>query len=210
MANVGLLVPLVAKPEKSSAVADFLNTGYSLVPEEPLTLQWFAVSYESSSPPTYAIFDTFAADEGRDAHLNGKIAAALMQNAPELLGVGPQIGKVNVLASVVRPVKDGGKTAGVGCGLRVLIQAKPEKAGAVRDFLKNAVPLVEEEPETPYWYAIEFPGTNTFAIVDFFPDDNGRTAHVQGKVAAALFGSVDELLTGTPEIIKTQVLAARV
>ncbi|KAF5334156.1 hypothetical protein D9758_014819 [Tetrapyrgos nigripes] len=210
MANVGLLVPLVAKPEKKAAVADFLHTGFSLVPEEPLTLHWFAVSYEGSEPPTYAIFDTFAAEEGRSAHLNGKIAAALMQNASELLGVGPQIGQVDVLASVVRPIKDGGKTAGVGVGLRVLIQAKPEKASVVRDFLKSAVPLVEEEPETPYWYAIEYPGTNTFGIVDFFPDDKGRSAHVAGKVAAALFGSADEMLTGAPEIVKFDVLAAKV
>jgi hypothetical protein len=150
-----------------------------------------------------------------------------MQNAPELLGVGPQIGQVDVLASVVRPIKDGGKTAGVGVGLRVIFQAKPDKASVVRDFLKvsgqlvwkafsdyyclqSAVPLVEDEPETPYWYAIEYPGTNTFGIVDFFPDDKGRTAHVEGKVAAALFGSVDEMLTGTPEIIKFDVLAAKV
>jgi hypothetical protein len=76
--------------------------------------------------------------------------------------------------------------------------------------LKGAVPLVEAEPDTLYWYAVEFPGTNKFGIVDFFPDESGRGAHVAGKVAEALFGSAEELLTGAPDLIKLEVLAAKV
>ncbi|EEB86745.1 hypothetical protein MPER_16182, partial [Moniliophthora perniciosa FA553] len=125
-----------SKTAQTSALEDFLNTGYELVQSEPKTLQWFAVSYDSSNPPTYAIFDTFAADDGRSDHLGGPIAAALMKSADQLLSTPPEIGKVDVLASVVRPVKSGGKTAGVTVGLRVLIKAKAEKASAVRDFLK--------------------------------------------------------------------------
>jgi quinol monooxygenase YgiN len=214
MASVGLLVPLVAKESQTKAVVDFLHTGYTIVPSEPLTREWFAVSYEGSNPPTYAIFDTFAADEGRQAHLTGKIAQALMESAEKLLAVGPEpaivSGHVNVLASVVRPVGGGGDTAGVSKGLRVLFEAKQDKVDAVREFLKGSVPLVKAEPETPYWYAIEFPGTNKFGIVDFFPGEEGRGAHVSGKVAAALFGSADELLTATPDLVKLEVLAAKV
>ncbi|KAE9396328.1 hypothetical protein BT96DRAFT_1021409 [Gymnopus androsaceus JB14] len=157
----------------------------------------------------YAIFDTFAGEEGRQAHLTGEIAKALMENAPDLLGVSPQIGKLDILVSVVRPIRGAGNTAGV-TKLRLLIQAKPEKVDAVRDFLKNAVPLVEAEPVTPYWYAVEFPGTNTFGIVDFFPDDAGRNAHVAGTVAAALFGSAEELLIGAPDLVKLDIIAAKV
>ncbi|KAK7030482.1 hypothetical protein VNI00_014070 [Paramarasmius palmivorus] len=207
--TVGLLVPLVSKTTHTSAVEDFLNTGYDLVKSEPKTLQWFAVSYDSSSPPTYAIFDTFGAEDGRSAHLNGPIAAALMKNADELLNAGPEIMNADILASVVRPVRNGGKNAGVTVGLRVLINAKPEKVDDVKAFL-NAVPLVEDEPDTVYWYAIEFPGTNTFGIVDFFPHNNGRAAHIAGKVAEALFGAADKLLTGAPEIVHLNVLAAKV
>ncbi|KAE9402104.1 hypothetical protein BT96DRAFT_1088430 [Gymnopus androsaceus JB14] len=137
--------------------------------------------------PIYAIFDTFAGEEGRQAHLTGEIAK-----------------------SVVRPIRGAGNTAGVTKGLRLLIQAKPEKVDAVRDFLKNAVPLIEAEPATPYWYAVEFPGTNMFGIVDFFPDDAGRNAHVAGTVAAALFGSAEELLIGAPDLVKLDIIAAKI
>ncbi|KAF5384597.1 hypothetical protein D9757_007454 [Collybiopsis confluens] len=207
-ATVGLLVPLVAKESKTQAVVDFLQVGYSLVPSEPLTREWFAVAYEESKPPTYAIFDTFAAEEGRHIHLTGQIAQALMDNAKDLLAEDPDIGKLNVLASVVRPIA--GNNAGVTKGLRVLFEAKPDKVDAVREFLKSAVPLVEAEPETAYWYAVEFPGTHKFGIVDFFPTDSGRGAHVHGKVAAALFGSAAELLTGDPDLVKLDVLAGKV
>ncbi|KAJ4485202.1 hypothetical protein J3R30DRAFT_3654770 [Lentinula aciculospora] len=208
--SVGLLVPLVAKPSQINAVTDFLLAGYNLLPSEPLTRQWFAVKYEDSNPPTYAIFDTFAAEEGRQAHLTGQIAKALMDNASELLDVSPEIGQLNVLVSLIRPISGGGSTAGVTKGLRVLFTAKPDKVDAVRDFLKSAIPLVEAEPQTTYWYAVEFPGTNTFGVIDFFPDDTGRGAHVAGKVAAALFGSAEELLTGAPDLIKLDVIAAKI
>ncbi|KAJ3751018.1 hypothetical protein DFH05DRAFT_1469563 [Lentinula detonsa] len=210
MSSVGLFVPLVAKPSQTEAINDFLNAGYTLVPSEPLTREWFAVKYEDSNPPTYALFDTFAAEEGRQAHLTGQIAKALMDNASVLLDVSPEIGHVNVLVSSVKPIKEGGPTAGVTKGLRVLFTAKSDKVDVVRDFLKSAIPLVEAEPETTYWYALEFPGTNTFGVVDFFPDDTGRGAHVAGKVAAALFGSAEELLTGAPELVKLDVIAAKV
>ncbi|KAJ3932341.1 MAG: hypothetical protein NXY57DRAFT_1003456 [Lentinula lateritia] len=212
MTSVGLLVPLIAKPSQTEAITDFLHTGYTLVPSEPLTREWFAVKYEDSNPPTYAIFDTFAAEEGRQAHLTGQIAKALMDNASSLLDVSPEIAQLDVLVGLVRPNKGSGEgtTAGVTKGLRVLFTAKPDKVDAVRDFLKSAIPLVEAEPGTTYWYAVEFPGTNTFGVVDFFPDDAGRGAHVAGKVAAALFGSADELLTGAPDLVKLDVIAAKV
>lgn len=68
------------------------------------------------------------------------------------------------------------------------------------------MPLVEAEPKTPVWYAIEFPGTNTFGIVDFFTDAEGLELHLKGNVASALFASVDELLEGAPDVVKTEVL----
>lgn len=69
--------------------------------------------------------------------------------------------------------------------------------------------MVDQEPETPVWYAIHFPGTNKFGIIDFFADEGGRNAHLGGQVAAALFSSVDELLTGAPDVVKVDVLAVK-
>ena len=96
MVNKGLFVKLVAKPGKEADVEAFLHSGLTLVNEEPLTVTWYAIKFDEH---TFGIFDTFAADEGRDAHLNGKVAAALMANAAELLLEGPSIEKIDVLTS---------------------------------------------------------------------------------------------------------------
>lgn len=80
--NKGLLVIMKAKEGKTSEVEDFLLAGKKLVNDEPKTVSWYAIKINSD---TYAIFDTFAEDAGRDAHLNGKVAAALMENAPVIL-----------------------------------------------------------------------------------------------------------------------------
>ena len=96
MVSKGLFVKLIAKPGKEAAVEEFLNSGLALVNEEPLTVTWYAVKFSEN---TFGIFDTFAGDEGRDAHLNGKVAAALMANAAELLLEGPSIEKIDILAS---------------------------------------------------------------------------------------------------------------
>lgn len=60
------------------------------------------------------------------------------------------------------------------------------------------------------WYAVKFPNTDTFGIVDFFQSEEGRNAHLGGEVAKALFASVDELLTAAPDVTKVEVLAAKV
>jgi quinol monooxygenase YgiN len=96
MVSVGLWVLLKAKPGKESDVAAFLESGAAIVEDEPATTAWFAVRLDDS---TFAIFDVFPDDAGRDAHLSGAVAAALMQQAPELLAEDPSIQKVDVLAS---------------------------------------------------------------------------------------------------------------
>ncbi len=96
MVKRALAVKLVAKPGKEADVEAFLNGGLALVNDEPLTVTWYAVKFNDS---TFGIFDTFDADKGRDAHLNGKVAEALMANAAELLAEPPEIHKVDVLAA---------------------------------------------------------------------------------------------------------------
>jgi quinol monooxygenase YgiN len=92
----GLWVPLHAKPGKEAAVESFLKSGLALVQQEPATTAWFALKL---GPSMYGIFDVFPDDAGRDAHLTGAVAKALMANAPELLAEPPQIQKLEVLAS---------------------------------------------------------------------------------------------------------------
>ena len=91
-----LWVVLKAKPGKEKDVADFLKGGLAIVQEEPGTASWYAIRI---GPSAFGIFDTFADDAGREAHLSGKVAAALMAKAPDLLSEPPKIEKIDVLAA---------------------------------------------------------------------------------------------------------------
>ena len=84
MVTVGLHVPLEAKPGKEAEVEAFLKSGQALVENEPATIAWFAVRV---GPTSFAIVDFFPDDDGRQAHLNGKVAEALMAMAPDLFAV---------------------------------------------------------------------------------------------------------------------------
>jgi quinol monooxygenase YgiN len=96
MVKVALLVRLEAKPGREKEVADFLRGGLALVGEEPDTITWYGIQL---GPSTFGIFDTFPGEEGRKAHLAGKVAAALMANAPHLLANDPVIEFVDILAA---------------------------------------------------------------------------------------------------------------
>ena len=96
MVNVGLFVRLEAKPGKEAEVEQFLKSGLDIVLEEPATVAWFAIRLGTS---TFGIFDAFPDEAGRQAHLSGHVAAALMAKASELLSQPPVIEKVDVLAS---------------------------------------------------------------------------------------------------------------
>ena len=95
-ARVALFVRLEAKPGKEAEVEKFLRSGLALVEQEPATTAWFGLRL---GPATFGIFDAFPNDAGRQAHLSGQVAAALMAKAPELLSQPPKIEKVDVLAA---------------------------------------------------------------------------------------------------------------
>jgi quinol monooxygenase YgiN len=90
----------------------------------------------------------------------------------------------------------------------IRLEAKAGQERAVADFLRNALPLVEREPGTTTWYAIQM-GPSTFGIFDTFPDERGREAHLAGQVASALMAKAGELLATAPTIQKIDVLAAK-
>ena len=96
MVNVGLFVPLEAKAGREEEVEKFLKDGLALVNQEPATTAWFAIRM---GPTTFGIFDVFPDELGRQAHLSGKVAAALMAKAPELFAKPPDIRKLDVIAS---------------------------------------------------------------------------------------------------------------
>jgi quinol monooxygenase YgiN len=94
--KLALFARLEAKPGKEKDVADFLRQGLALANEESTTLMWFALRL---GPTTFAIFDTFADEAGRQRHLGGPIAQALMAQAPTLLAAPPQIEPLEVLGA---------------------------------------------------------------------------------------------------------------
>ncbi len=96
MVKVALFVRLEAKAGKESEVESFLLSGLPLVMEEPATTAWFGIRL---GPTTFGIFDAFRDDAGRNAHLSGKVAAALAAKAGELFAEPPSIEKVDVLAA---------------------------------------------------------------------------------------------------------------
>src|SRR6266446_7328938 len=96
MVTVGLLVTLQARPGKEDELAAFLASALPLAQAEPETRAWFAIKIDAS---TYGIVDFFPDAHGRQAHLDGPIAAALMQQADELLASPPDIKPVDVLAA---------------------------------------------------------------------------------------------------------------
>lgn len=93
--NVGLLVRIEALPGREAEVQQFLEAGLQIVQAEPGTITWYAIRL---GPTTFGIFDTFADDAGRQAHLNGQVAAALMENVGKLFSA-PTIEQVDVLAA---------------------------------------------------------------------------------------------------------------
>jgi quinol monooxygenase YgiN len=85
-----------AKPDRAEDVASLLIGAQPLAVAESGTVAWYAAR---TSPTTFWIFDTFATEDARQAHINGEIAAALMANADELLASPPEILAADVLAS---------------------------------------------------------------------------------------------------------------
>lgn len=96
MVTVGLLVTLEAKAGKEAEVEAFLTGALPIVEGEPETVAWFAIKM---GPSTYGIFDVFPGEAGRQAHLDGQVAAALMARADELFASPPNIEQLDVLAS---------------------------------------------------------------------------------------------------------------
>jgi quinol monooxygenase YgiN len=95
MTTKALFVRLEARAGKENEVAKFLRDAQGLVAQEPATTAWFGIRL---GPTTFAIFDAFSNNAGRDAHLSGKVAKALIEKAPEPLAEPPKIEKADVLA----------------------------------------------------------------------------------------------------------------
>src|SRR5215467_15320922 len=98
MLSLGLFVRLEAKPGHEEDVASFLMQGLQLANQEKTTPLWFALRL---GPTTFGVFDAFHDESGRQNHLNGPIAQALMAQAPTMLSAPPVIERIDVLGAKV-------------------------------------------------------------------------------------------------------------
>lgn len=94
-------------------------------------------------------------------------------------------------------------------GLLVRLESKPGKEIEIENFLKDGLALVNEEHDTPVWFAIRM-GKSTFGIFDAFTNEAGRNTHLAGKVAAALFAKAPELFSQPPVVEQIEILAAKI
>ena len=113
MVKKALLVRLEAKPGKEKDVESFLVSGLPIVQDEPDTIAWFGLRL---GPSTFGIFDAFPDESGRQAHLSGRVAAALSAKASELFAEPPHIESVDVLAAKLPEHQGAQQGAMVGSG----------------------------------------------------------------------------------------------
>jgi quinol monooxygenase YgiN len=202
MVAKGLLVRLESRDETRNELEAFLISALPMAREEAGAIAWFAVHFGGTE---YGIFDVFADETGRQAHLDGPIAKALMTQGSALLSKPPQIHRLDVLACKLP------HTAPARADTKALLLTFEPKSGhedRVHNFLREAQPWVEEEPGTTAWFSIRLED-GKFGIFDTFPDHAGRLRHLTGRVARELAAHALSLLGGIPDPELLDVLAEK-
>lgn len=189
---------LLVLSANSSELGPFLAGAVDTVSAtEPGTVDWVAVD-DSTSPESYAIFDIFASEAARQAHFDGKVAAALTERADELLSPERAAGTLGLASHFEVLSEVPARDAQPRLFTRIDLRAAAGQADALAVFLGNAASVVaENEPGTLRWFALRSESEpDRFAIVDWFADESGRSAHFGGPVAAALRENADLLVEG--------------
>jgi quinol monooxygenase YgiN len=203
MVSKGLLVRVEARAGKDAEVEGFLRGALEPVRQEPATTAWFAIQFGGSE---YGIFDVFPDEAGRDAHLNGTVAKMLMGEVGVLFEKPPLIQRLDVLAFKFPAVPS---INSVTKGVLLLLKAKDGKSADLAKFLRDAQPLVEAEPKTTAWFALQLDDGN-YGIFDVFEDNTGRLAHMSGAVPRELTKHGISLLGAFPKPSMLDVLADRI
>ncbi|KAI0058825.1 hypothetical protein BV25DRAFT_1829578 [Artomyces pyxidatus] len=185
---------LSPKTDQQDATTAFLHAGKALVVAEPDTLQWFGYKIVPDGP--WCIFDTFAHEEGRTAHVRGEVAKALFAHADTLLSAAPEIAQLDVIAH-----KTAGEHAGLTVGVRVIIKAKEDEmsVAGLRALLAHRGSEVAHEEFTPYWYAFQKDAT-TFGLLGVFYNAEGRNAHVAHTETQTMMTKMSDFTEGGPEV----------
>ena len=202
MVNLGLLVRLEVKSGKDAEVEQFLKSALPLVRQEAGTTAWFAIRFGRSE---YGIFDVFKDEAGREAHLTGPVAKALMEQADVLFAEPPKIQKLDVLADKLPATATAQPDTKA---LLLTFEAKSGNEQEVEQFLRGAQTLVQDEPDTTAWFAIRL-DNGEYGIFDVFPDHIGRFKHLTGHVPRELAKHALSLLGSIPDPELPGVLAEK-
>jgi quinol monooxygenase YgiN len=202
MVTRGLLVRLEVKPGNDAVAEDVLRSALPMVRVEAATTAWFAIRFGRSE---YGIFDVFPDDVGREAHLAGPVAHALVDAGDTVWARAPRIQKLDVLADKLPAISSG---ESVTKALLLTFKAKSGHESQVEQFLRDAQPLVEQEPKTVAWFAVRLDDGH-FGVFDVFPDNGGRFAHLTGHVPRELAKHALSLLGSVPDIEMLDVVEAK-
>ncbi|MFM0126351.1 putative quinol monooxygenase [Paraburkholderia sediminicola] len=179
-----------------------LRSALAMGRTEAATTAWFAIRFGRWE---YGIFDVFADDAGREAHLAGPVTQALLDAGGSVFAGAPLIQEFDVLADKL-PATSSGEA--VTKALLLTFKAKAGHESQVAQFLRDAQALVEQEPKTVAWFAIRLDDGH-FGIFDVFPDNGGRFAHLTGHVLRELAKHSLSLLGSVPDIGMLDVVDAK-
>jgi len=191
-------IEMPAAPGQADAFAEFLADAAPLVKQsEPGTALWFALKAQDTPQERLAIFDVFVDASARDAHFAGAVAAALKDNADNLVAGGWDRGVVaNIRNADVLSTKDAIDLYSAKTATFIMIEAAPGQSDQLAALLRAAGPIVAKtEPGTLFWAGVQIDKT-TFAIFDIFADEAGRAAHFDGQVAGLLMEKSGDLVRG--------------
>lgn len=200
MVTKALLVHVDARPGMEATVEELMLGILPSARSETWTRAWTALRFGRGE---YAIFAAFADEQARQAHLQGPVALGLTARAGQLFTKQPRFERIDVLASklpVVVPRRDDSK------GLLLSFKARAGHDGEVEQFLRAARMYVAEESGTTAWFAVRFEDGD-YGIVDMFPDNGARFAHLTGHVPRELAKHALSLLGSMPDIHMLNVLA---
>jgi quinol monooxygenase YgiN len=193
--HLSVLMTLEAAPGKEEDLEALLGEAVTLAAAEPATTAWFALK---SGKGDYEIFDEFPDEAGRQAHLQGAVATAIRDHA-DLLNGEPQLESVEILADK--------RTIGpISKGLLLRLPIKEQHRDDAAAFLKSGRDVVEQEPATTDWFALQFPNGD-YGVFDVFPDSKGRRAHLTGRIPQQLALHGLPWLGGLPNMSFLDVLA---
>jgi quinol monooxygenase YgiN len=199
MVSKALLARFESRDGGDDAVRQFLLSAKPLVEKETATTVWFALRFARGE---FGIFDAFADEAGRMAHLQGGVATSLQEGGDALLDGKPRIDHLDVIAQRLPPddLQD------VTRALLLTFKAREGREAEVMQFLRDARGLVEAETGTRAWFALQF-DAQRFGIFDVFADAGARFAHLAGHVPRELAKHALTLLGGMPEVHLLDVIA---